>query len=131
MKKLLLVILMLSMGWQGFNAFADGDNGDKDSKPISNPITIVTLPADIPGAPRAVVPIACEYNTVAKSIMITFFADLSYVDVMVQNNTTGEYISGTLNSADGFAVIPFNVTGGSYSIVFWVAGEMMGGTFEL
>lgn len=131
MKKLLLVILMLSMGWQGFNAFADGDNGDKDSKPISNPITIVTLPADIPGAPRAVVPIACEYNTVAKSIMITFFADLGCVDVMVQNNVTGEYISGALNSADGFAVIPFNVTGGSYSIIFNVAGEMFGGTFEL
>ena len=128
MKKLLLVILMLSMGWQGFNAFADGD---KDSKPISNPITIVTLPADIPGAPRAVVPIACEYNTVAKSIMITFFADLGCVDVMVQNNVTGEYISGALNSADGFAVIPFNVTGGSYSIIFNVAGEMFGGTFEL
>ena len=116
------------MGWQSFYVFAEGD---KDSKPISNPITIVTLPADIPGAPRSVVPLECEYNYVTKSIVVTFFADLGYVDVMVQNNVTGEYISGTLNSADGFAVIPFSATGGSYSIVFWVAGEMMGGTFEL
>ena len=128
MKKLFLVILMLSMGWQGFYAFADGD--DKPQT-MSDPITIVYLPADIPGAPRTMVPLECEYNTVAKSIMVTFFADLGCVDVMVQNNVTGEYISGTLNSADGFAVIPFNATGGSYSIVFWVAGEMMGGTFEL
>lgn len=122
---------MLSIGWQGFYAFADGDNGDKDSKPISNPITIVTLPADIPGAPRSVVPMECEYNYVAKSIMVTFFANLGYVDVMVQNNVTGEFISATLNSADGYAVIPFNVSSGSYSIIFNVAGEMMGGTFEL
>lgn len=116
------------MGWQGFNAFADGEN---ESKPMTNPITIIYLPADIPGAPRTIVPLECEYNHVAKSIMVTFFADLGYVDVMVQNNVTGEYISGTLNSADGFAVIPFNATGGSYTIVFWVAGEMMGGAFEI
>lgn len=119
---------MLSMGWQSFYAFADGD---KDSKPVSTPITIVYLPTDIPGAPRTMVPLECEYNSVAKSIMVTFFADLGYVDVMVQNNVTGEFISATLNSADGYAVIPFNVSSGSYSIIFNVAGEMMGGTFEL
>ena len=128
MKKLILIVLMLSMGWLVFNAFADGEN---ESGPMTNPITIIYLPTDIPGAPRTIVPLECEYNHVAKSIMVTFFADLGCVDVMVQNNVTGEYISGTLNSADGFAVIPFNATGGSYSIVFWVAGEMMGGTFEL
>ena len=116
------------MGWQSFYVFADGD---KESKPMTNPITIIYLPADIPGAPRAIVPLECEYDSVDKSIVVTFFADLGLVDVMIQNSETGELVSGTLDSADGYAVIPFNASGGSYSIIFNVAGEMMGGTFEL
>lgn len=128
MKKLIVILLMLSIGWQGFYAFADGD---KEPKTMSDPITIVYLPADIPGAPRSVVPLECEYDFVTKSIMVTFFYDMGYVDVVLQNNFTGEYISATLNSADGYSVIPFNVPSGYYTITFRVFGDTFYGVFEI
>lgn len=132
MRKLFLLVLMLSMGCIGYSALASNDGEpSKDSKPVSPPITIVYIPADVPGAPRSVVPVECEYNTLLQSICVRFLANLGEVDVTIENLTTGEYISGTLNSANGYFVIPISGSQGIYEIRFETLSETFGGTFEI
>lgn len=110
---------------------------DKDDDTIAPPsiiIIIIKTPPPVPGQPRSLVqaPIECQYNPYMNGICTTFNQDLGELDVLVENLSTGEYLEGTVDSADGYVVLPVSSTPGLYNIAFVTeAGVEYTGEFEL
>ena len=110
---------------------------DKDDDTIAPPsiiIIIIKTPPPIPGQPRSLVqaPIECQYNPYMNGICTTFNQDLGELDVLVENLSTGEYLEGTVDSAEGYVVLPLSGTVGVYNISFVTAsGVEYTGEFEL
>lgn len=110
---------------------------DKDDDTIAPPsiiIIIIKTPPPVPGQPRSLVqaPIECQYNPYMNGICTTFNQDLGELDVLVENLSTGEYLEGTVDSAEGYVVLPLSGTVGVYNISFVTAsGVEYTGEFEL
>lgn len=110
---------------------------DKDDDTIAPPsiiIIIIKTPPPVPGQPRSLVqaPIECQYNPYMNGICATFNQDLGELDVLVENLSTGEYLEGTVDSAEGYVVLPVSSTAGVYNISFVTAsGVEYTGEFEL
>ena len=110
---------------------------DKDDDTIAPPsiiIIIIKTPPPVPGQPRSLVqaPIECQYNPYMNGICATFNQDLGELDVLVENLSTGEYLEGTVDSAEGYVVLPVSSTPGVYNISFVTAsGVEYTGEFEL
>lgn len=110
---------------------------DKDDDTIAPPsiiIIIIKTPPPVPGQPRSLVqaPIECQYNPYMNGICTTFNQDLGELDVLVENLSTGEYLEGTVDSAEGYVVLPVSSTAGVYNISFVTeAGVEYTGEFEL
>ena len=110
---------------------------DKDDDTIAPPsiiIIIIKTPPPVPGQPRSLVqaPIECQYNPYMNGICTTFNQDLGELDVLVENLSTGEYLEGTVDSAEGYVVLPVSSTPGVYNISFVTAsGVEYTGEFEL
>lgn len=133
MKRLFVLLFVLALCLGGIYASADGGSSTgPETKPISGPVIIVHLPADIPGAPRTEVPISCEYNSVMNTVSVSFRADIGVVAVTVTDSASGEAIYGSLDSAEGYVVIPLGERDGAYYILFeTVSGAQYGGSFEI
>ena len=110
---------------------------DKDDDTIAPPsiiIIIIKTPPPVPGQPRSLVqaPIECQYNPYMNGICATFNQDLGELDVLVENLSTGEYLEGTVDSAEGYVVLPVSGTAGLYNIAFVTeTGVEYTGEFEL
>jgi len=110
------------------------DNDDVPTVPPSIIIIIIKTPTPLPGQPRSLVqaPIECQYNPYMNGICTTFNQDLGELDVLVENLSTGEYLEGTVDSAEGYVVLPVSSTAGVYNISFVTAsGVEYTGEFEL
>ena len=110
------------------------DNDDIPTVPPSIIIIIIKTPPPVPGQPRSLVqaPIECQYNPYMNGICATFNQDLGELDVLVENLSTGEYLEGTVDSAEGYVVLPVSSTAGVYNISFVTAsGVEYTGEFEL
>jgi len=66
------------------------------------------------------------------SIITAFKSSIGTVGVVVENHTTGEYLSGTLSGEVGTQMIPISGTEGFYTITFTLQnGTQYYGEFEL
>lgn len=107
------------------NAFAEDEN------PIKKPI--VLTPEKGYGDERGVVIIPLEAYYQGETIYLDFTYNVGRVQVSVQNTTTGNRWSGTVNSADGMGEIHISGGGaGSYILTLVTAyGDKYYGTFTL
>gem|GEM_PF-550079 len=76
--------------------------------------------------------ISCYYESNLSSIFVTFTSELESVDVEVNNQSTGEYLSGTISGAVGTQILPISGTAGFYTIYFTLSnGAQYYGEFEI
>jgi len=76
--------------------------------------------------------IECFYESTMTSIITAFKSSIGTVGVVVENHTTGEYLSGTLSGEVGTQMIPISGTEGFYTITFTLQnGTQYYGEFEL
>ena len=125
MKKFLLLFgIMLFSITTGLQASETSDN---------NIITIHVLrpSGSTPHSPGDI-PIYCTFDTNTSCIYVTFFSNLGYVDLELENITTGEYNHSLVNSAPGGLIYPFSGTSGLWVITFTLSsGEEYTGEFSI
>jgi len=111
-------------------AFCDDTKKSSHDKTI----TLTTHDSKLSSRPRAraYIPIQAEYNGFMNSILITLTRELDNTELVIENHTTGEYLSGTLSGEVGTQMIPISGTEGFYTITFTLQnGTQYYGEFEI
>ena len=72
------------------------------------PIPVIKTKPSSEGTHRTpeVIPITCMVDADAFSVYVTFLFNMGDVDIIMENQSTGEYILSTVDSSLGGAIIP-------------------------
>ncbi|MCM1176499.1 MAG: DUF3244 domain-containing protein [Clostridium sp.] len=133
MKKSVLFFVAIVMAFvSACPVFADGRN---DGEKKSDKDIIIRI-GDKKGGGRhhapARIPMEVSYMSFVSALRITFLNDLGNVEVNMTNNSTGEYIEGTVNASAGVTMLPISSDDGFYTITFTLSGgTTYYGEFEL
>ena len=111
-------------------SFIPGLNAASDGGP-----DIIIMPANLPETPvpnRGIVPIAAYYDPFTTSVVISFNANIGYVETTITNQYSGESYLDTINAYGSPVFVPITGAEGLYTILFELAnGNMYYGEFEL
>ena len=125
MKKALILLSLMSL-FVTFEAYGQTD------PTIPIPIIGTNPPSEPLHRNPGIVPISCSVDLNAFCLFVTFSYDLGDVDIVLENQTTGEYSLTSVDSATGGAIIPFSGSSGTWIIIFTLAsGDVFEGEFDL
>jgi len=134
MKSLKILFVTLFFGLVSSGPICASASNDSESKPIT-----LTDPmhasndnnANIPRMP-AYIPLYVEYNGFLSCLTVNCKKSLGSMELVINNYTTGEYLSGTLSGEVGTQMVPISGTEGFYTITFTLQnGTQYYGEFEL
>ena len=124
MKKILLILALILPLFVAAAPSAMSDTSLIPVRSIRQGGEILRSPAQIP--------LMCAVDTDIPCIFVSFLDDLGDVDIVLENQTTGEYSLTSVDSATGGAIIPFSGSSGTWIIIFTlVSGDVFEGEFEL
>lgn len=125
--KKLLSIIAIAFTCFSARAATDGDEGE----PVSIGISI-QLENSIPPKSPVQVPIVCTLYASLSYVDICFLANLGFVTIEIENQTTGEYDQAVVDALAGQLNFFFSGGEGFYEITFRLSnGQMYNGYFEI
>ncbi len=98
------------------------------------PIPIIRTKPSSEGTHRTpeVIPIVCLVDADGLNVSVSFLSGMGDVDIILENQFTGEYSLSSVDSSLGGAVIPFSGTSGNWIITFsFHSGVEYEGEFEI